>query len=208
MLFSAGIGMTPILAMAWRLHELGRTFLWHLSARSRTRLAWADQIDALPFRESIELHVSEGSSSRRLNAVEAMRNLHRGTHIYICGPRDYMDHLSEEARAAGLEPGQIHLEHFRAEIDANGDPFTVIAARSGKRIDVAADETILAALTREGFDVLTSCKNGVCGTCLTRVIQGRPDHRDMVLTEVEKAEGERIAVCCSRSQSAVLVLDL
>lgn len=207
-LFSAGIGITPILAMAWRLHELGCNFLWHLSARSRSRLAWTDQLDALPFRESIELHVSEGSPSRRLNAGEAMRNLRRGTHIYICGPRDYMDHLSEEARAAGLEPGQIHLEHFGAEIDANGDPFTVIAARSGKRIDVAADETILAALTREGFDILTSCKNGVCGTCLTRVIQGKPDHRDMVLTEVEKAECERIAVCCSRSQSAVLVLDL
>jgi cytochrome P450/ferredoxin-NADP reductase len=208
LLFSGGIGLTPILAMAWRLHELGRPFRWHLSARSRERLAYAGQIDALPFRPSIELHMDDGGPTQHLRALEAIRAFPQTAHVYLCGPRGYMDHVTTAATQAGLGPGQIHLEHFGAEIDVNGDPFTVVAARSERRLAVAADETILAALTREGFDIPTSCRNGVCGTCLTRVIEGRPEHRDMVLTETEKAAGDRIAVCCSRSQSAVLVLDL
>lgn len=83
-----------------------------------------------------------------------------------------------------------------------------LLARSGKRIEVAVDETILAALARAGFDVPTSCRTAVCGTCLTHALEGRPHHGDMVLTESEKAQGDRNAVCCSRSQTAVLVFDL
>ncbi len=208
MLFSGGIGMTPILAMAWRLHELGRPFSWRLSAHSRKRLAWGDEIDALPFRDSIQLHLHEDGPERRLDALGALRGVSPSTHVYVCGPHPYMDHVTSAAEKSGLPQDHIHREHFGAEIDVNGSPFTVVAARSGKRIDVACDETVLAALTRAGFDIPTSCKTGVCGTCLTRVLKGKPHHRDMVLTATEKAQGDRIAVCCSRSQTAQLVLDL
>jgi vanillate O-demethylase ferredoxin subunit len=119
-----------------------------------------------------------------------------------------MQYVTEAAAQAGFPSNQLRQEHFGAEIDINGDPFTVITARSGHRITVAANESILAALTRAGIHIETGCQNGVCGSCLTRVLQGRPDHRDMVLTAAEKAENSRIAVCCSRSQSAELVLDL
>lgn len=207
-LFSAGIGLTPILAMAWRLHDQGRPFAWHLSARGHDTLAWRDEIDLWPFRASIRLHFSLDGPSGRLDADRAMAELPPQAHIYICGPRTYMDALSSAATRAGLAPHRIHLEHFGAEIDVGGDPFTVVAARSGRRIAVAADESILTALGRAGIAIPTSCQNGVCGTCLTGVLEGRPDHRDLVLTDAEKAEGSRIAVCCSRSRSATLVLDL
>lgn len=207
-LFSGGIGLTPILSMAWRLHELGRSFVWHLSARSRARLAWADHIDTLPFRDKIRLYLDDGPADQALSAEHALRGNPDGTQIYICGPRGYMEYITNAAHQAGCQPSQLHQEHFGAEIDINGDPFIVIAARSGRRIEVSANESILAAVTRAGFEVETGCRNGVCGSCLTRVLEGRPDHRDMVLTDTEKAENNRIALCCSRSQSATLVLDL
>ncbi|WP_158818826.1 cytochrome P450 [Methylocapsa sp. S129] len=208
LLFSGGIGLTPILAMAWRLHELGRAFTWHASARSRSRLAWAEQIETLPFREDIRLHFDDGGAEQALNAASEIRNAPAGALIYICGPRGYMDYVAGAARIAGIPTEQVRQEHFGAEIDVNGDPFTVMAARSGRRIEVGPAETILAAVTRAGYRVETGCRNGVCGSCLTRVIEGRPDHRDMVLTDAEKAENDRIAVCCSRSKSRVIVLDI
>ena len=207
-LFSGGIGITPILAMAWRLHELGRAFVWHLSSRSRERLAWADQIDQLPFRDVIRLHIGDIDSSDRLQASEVLMALPPSAHIYVCGSRSYMDDVVLAAQQAGFGPSQVHLEHFGAEIDVDGDPFMVVAARSGNASPSPRTSLLLAALQREGFDIPTSCRNGVCGTGLTTVIEGRPDHRDLVLTEAEKAEGDRIAVCCSRSRSAVLVLDI
>ena len=102
----------------------------------------------------------------------------------------------------------IHQEHFAAEIDSEGDAFEVIAAKSGKRISVQSGETILEALETAGITVETSCQNGVCGSCLTQVLEGTPDHRDLVQTDAEKASNERITVCCSRSKSKQLVLDL
>lgn len=207
-LFSGGIGLTPILAMAWRLHELGRGFTWHVSARARAKLAWADRIDTLPFRSRMRLHFDDGPAAQALDAGSALQNAAQGTQVYICGPRGYMDYVSGCARAAGIPLDQVRREHFGAEIDVNGDPFTVVASRSGRRIEVAANETILASLTRAGYIIETGCRNGVCGSCLTHVLNGRPDHRDMVLTAAEKAENDRIAVCCSRSQSPLLVLDI
>ena len=207
-LFSGGIGLTPLLAMAWRLHELGRDFVWHLSARNRAKLAWSDQIDALPFRNRIILHLDDGPPDQAMHAASAIGRIPDKANIYVCGPRGYMDHIVGAARDAGFSPSQMRLEHFGAEIDVSGDPFTVVTAGSQRRIEVSANETILAALTRAGLQVETGCQNGVCGSCLTRVLEGRPDHRDMILTDTEKAENKRIAVCCSRSLSATLVLDL
>jgi vanillate O-demethylase ferredoxin subunit len=208
LLFSGDIGLTSLLAMACRLHELGREFTWHVSARSRSRLAWAEQIETLPFRGSIRPHFDDGGAEQALDAASEMRNAPAGILIYMCGPRGYMDYVADAALIAGIPKEQVHQERFAAEIDVNGDPFAVIAARSGRRIEVGPNETILAAVTRAGYHVETGCRNGVCGSCLTRVVEGWPDHRDMVLTDAEKAENNRIAVCCSRSKSRVIVLDI
>lgn len=207
-LFSGGIGITPILAMAHRLHVLGKDFVWHVSARSPERLPWADRLATLPFADRIEIHLDTGPADQLLDAAEALARMPPGAHVYICGPNGYMKSLTDLAEKAGIPPDRVHLEHFGAEIDVDGDPFTVIAKRSGKEMRVDANETILEVLRRAGFDVPTSCKNGVCGTCLTKVLEGKPDHRDFVLTAEEKAGNALIAVCCSRSQAPVLVLDL
>lgn len=89
-----------------------------------------------------------------------------------------------------------------------GENFQVYAQRSNITLEVGVKETILTALTRAGIEVPTACQNGVCGSCLTDVLEGRPEHHDLVLTDVEKATNDRIAVCCSRSNSKRLVLDI
>jgi len=208
LLFSGGIGITPILAMAYRLHALGKEFAWHVSARSQSRLPWGSELASLPFADRICVHLDDGPEDQWLDAGAALSRADLGTHVYVCGPPGYMDYVKKAADSAGLSREQVHSEHFGAEIDINGDPFTVVTARTGLRIPVAPNESIVTALARAGIEVETGCQNGVCGTCLTSVISGRPDHRDMILTDTEKAENDRIALCCSRSQSAELVLDL
>lgn len=206
-LFSGGIGLTPIYAMAWALHDAGRDFVWHLSARSRTRVAFLDEINAAPFANRVILRFDDEPNDQP-GLTDAISRISPEEHIYLCGPKGYMNFLTDCAAKAGLAAGHVHLEHFGAEIDSSGDAFEVQFARSGKLAMVAPGDTILEVATREGIAVPTACQNGVCGTCLTRVIDGQPDHRDLVLTDAEKANGETIAVCCSRSQSKRLVLDL
>ncbi|MBK5656653.1 MULTISPECIES: cytochrome P450 [unclassified Bradyrhizobium] len=208
LLFSGGIGLTPLLAMAWRLNELGRSLTWHISARSRSRVPFARELDALPFRDKIVLHIDDEQDGKLLDAEDILRSASSDCHVYVCGPRGYMAFIEEAARRVGVTKERFHQEHFGAEIDTTGSPFTVVATRSGLSIEVGCTETILSALQRAGIEVETACQTGVCGTCVAKVIEGRPDHRDMVLTDTEKASNEVIAVCCSRSQSRILKLDL
>jgi ferredoxin len=165
-------------------------------------------LKTLPFSDSIILHFDDGDDDQRLDAHCLMRAADPKADIYVCGPRGYMDYVIGAAREAGLREAQLHVEHFGAEIDTDGDPFMVVTARSGLRITVAPDETMLSAIVRAGIQVEVGCHNGLCGSCLTRVVDGRPDHRDMVLTAEEKARNDRVALCCSRSQTPELVLDI
>lgn len=207
-LFSGGIGLTPIMAMAWRLYSIGTDFVWHVSARSRVRLPFADELDLLPFRDKIMIHLDDCVRDQKFDASHAFQEMPEGSQVYVCGPNGFMDYIADIAKQSGVPANRLHKEHFGAEIDVTGEPFALVARKSGKSVEVASGETIVAALNRIGIEVETACQNGVCGTCLTKVIEGRPDHRDIVLTDIEKASNERIAACCSRSLSRTLILDI
>jgi vanillate O-demethylase ferredoxin subunit len=121
-----------------------------------------------------------------------------------------MDAVLAQARAAGLAEAQLHYEFFAAELiksDADG-AFEVKLASSGKVVVVPKDKTVVEALSAAGVEVETSCAQGVCGTCLTRVLEGEPDHRDLYLSPQEQAANDQFLPCCSRAKSHVLVLDL
>lgn len=212
LLFAGGIGLTPIWAMAWELQNAGRDFRLHISVRSPERLAFAGEIAAAPFADRIQVYfdrLDDGTSAASpLNAQRLLRAAGPEAHIYLCGPSGYMEHVREAAAVVGVPAAQVHTEYFGAEIDAKGAAFTLRASRSGREFMVGSDDTILEVLTRAGIPVETSCESGVCGSCLTGVLDGTPDHRDMVQTDAEKASNMRIAVCCSRSKSRVLVLDI
>jgi vanillate monooxygenase ferredoxin subunit len=115
-----------------------------------------------------------------------------------------------QARAQGWPEGQLHYEFFAAPAQAtDGDvAFDVQLASSGRVITVARDVSISQALSAAGVDIATACEQGVCGTCLTRVISGTPDHRDTYLTPEERAANDQLTPCCSRSRTPLLVLDL
>lgn len=207
-LVAAGIGITPLLAMAQELQARGASYELHYFARSIAETAFRDVLSTEPYAGRVSLHHAVGE---RLH--ELLRRLLKhcpGHHLYMCGPRRFTQVIDEVT--AGIWPRQaIHVEHFAADPAVQAAPsaaFEVRLARSKRTIPVAAGVSIADALCAHGIDVVTSCREGVCGTCLTGVIAGTPDHRDTFLSDQEHRAGDRIMICVSRAQSGPLVLDL
>jgi vanillate O-demethylase ferredoxin subunit len=205
-LLAGGIGVTPLLAMAYRLHALERDFELHYCARTRTKAAFTAELAAVPFAARIHLHFDDEGPQQALD-LDRLGGA-ADAHVYICGPQGFIEHASAGVRQHGFSDDRIHVEYFSAEVSSAGSFFTIFAARTGKLIDVPEGRTIAEALGEAGIDVLLSCREGVCGTCLTGVLEGTPDHRDFVQTADEKASNRQIAVCCSRALSTKLVLDI
>jgi vanillate monooxygenase ferredoxin subunit len=210
LLLAGGIGITPILCMARRLSVAGAHFELHYGARSRERMAFHDRIARSSFADCTVFHFDDGDERQKMNLDALLAAPHGGKHLYVCGPKGFMDAVLAKARASGWGEPQLHYEFFSAEVvkSASDGSFEVKLASSGRRILVGMDETVVQALAAAGVLVQTSCEQGVCGTCLTRVLEGEPDHRDMYLTPEEQASNEQFLPCCSRAKSACLVLDL
>jgi ferredoxin len=194
--------------MAYRLTALGQEFEMHYCVRTRSRAAFEDEIARSAFSSRVVLHYDDGAPEQLFSFDVCLAHPNADTHVYICGPQGFMDHVVAGAQNYGWSPDHVHLEYFSADISTEGDSFTVVAARSGKSVEVRSGTTIAAALQELGIDVLLSCQEGVCGTCLTNVLEGTPDHRDLVQSEEEKKENRQITVCCSRAKSRTLVLDI
>ncbi len=210
-LVGGGIGITPMIAMAYELAAAGRSFELHYCARSQAACAFLDELAAAPFAERVRLHFDDAGDTQRLDLralLAASPAPQPGTHVYVCGPSGFMDWVIGTASAQGLAQGQIHREYFNAEVDTRGASFEVVAAKSGRSVKVAEGQTIVAALATIGVKLSVSCEEGVCGTCLCTVLEGECDHRDVYLTDEERAANDQILACCSRAKSARLVLDL
>jgi vanillate O-demethylase ferredoxin subunit len=132
------------------------------------------------------------------------------THLYVCGPGGFIDFVVNSARQRGWSSERIHFEYFSAALQETSSdrPFDVRLAGSGKTYTIPANKTVIAVLAEHGIELPVSCEQGVCGTCITRVKEGIPDHRDMYFTEEEHAMNDQFTPCCSRAKSAVLVLDI
>ena len=206
-LVAGGIGVTPILAMARHLSAEGRRFSVLYLTRDPETTAFAEEFEALSATGvPVTVHHDGGDPSRAFDLGGFLGALPETAHVYCCGPSGLMAAVAALGAARG---GRLHFEHFSNE-DAgprSGDePFTVVLARSGREIEVPADRTILETLLDAGLDVDYSCTEGTCGTCITRLLEGEPDHRDRVLTLDEKEES--IAICCSRAKGPRITLDL
>ncbi|HGA2315510.1 TPA: 2Fe-2S iron-sulfur cluster-binding protein [Pseudomonas putida] len=207
-LLGGGIGITPMIAMAHALHAQGQPFELHYRGRSRSRCAFVDELLAAPFAASVFTHFSDEGPEQQLDLARVLGPGTPGVHLYTCGPTGFMDWVIEGARQQGFDEQHIHHEYFQAEVDTSGDSFEVVAARSGKTVQVQAGQTLTAALREVGVKVEVSCEQGVCGTCLCDVLEGEPDHRDHYLTDEEKQSNEQIVLCCSRARGKRLVLDI
>jgi len=210
LLLAGGIGVTPILCMAERLAQTQAAFEMHYCARSVSRTAFRDRIQASSFADRVRFHFDDGDAAQRIDLAALLGTPREGEHVYVCGPKGFMDAVLGAARAAGWPEAQLHYEFFGAELtkSATDAGFEVQLASSGRVIPVGADQSVVQALELAGVIVPTSCEQGVCGTCLTRVLEGECDHKDMYLTPEEQAANDQFLPCCSRSKSARLVLDL
>jgi vanillate O-demethylase ferredoxin subunit len=210
LLFAGGIGVTPLLCMAQRLAAIGAEFEMHYSTRSPERTAFRQEIAGSAFASRVQFHHDDGDAAQKLDLPGVLGQPAPGTHLYVCGPTGYIDFVVNTAKGLGWPAEQIHLEYFGAAAqDTSGDrAFQVKVASSGATYEVPAGETVVQALGRHGIEVMVSCEQGVCGTCITRVLEGECDHRDMYFTDEEKAKNDQFTPCCSRAKSALLVLDL
>ncbi len=210
LLLAGGIGITPLLSMAWQLSADGADFAMHYCTRNVDRTAFLDEIHAAPFSGRVRFHHDDGAAQTRFDAAALLARPSVDTQIYVCGPSGFIEHVRAAAAGAGWGPAQVKREYFATApiVRSADDAFQVRIASSGQTCNVAADETVVQALESIGIRVPVSCDMGVCGTCLTRVLEGECDHRDMFLTDEERERQDQFTPCCSRSRSAVLVLDL
>ncbi|WP_151821628.1 PDR/VanB family oxidoreductase [Acinetobacter oleivorans] len=207
-LIGGGIGITPLITMAYQLASEGTSFELHYCGASPENCAFVDEIKNGELAKYTTFHFKSEGASHRAFFKSAIKDIDLESHIYTCGPVGFMDWVINLATTHDFPEQQIHKEYFQIETDTSGDSFEVVAERSGKIIMVEAGETILQALAKEGIDIEMSCEQGVCGTCMCDVIEGEPDHRDVYFTDEEKASNEQILVCCSRSKTSRLVLDI
>ncbi|WP_024777111.1 PDR/VanB family oxidoreductase [Pseudomonas corrugata] len=209
-LFAGGIGITPILCMAERLAQIGAAFELHYCARSTDRMAFIEYIRHSTFADRVHVHVDDGEDSQRLDAVRVLSMPATDRHLYVCGPNGFMEHVLGTARALGWAEAQLHREYFAgaAVPTSEAGGFEVQLASSGRCLQVPAHHSVAQVLLEAGIDIPLSCEQGICGTCITRVLEGEPEHRDMFLTDAERARNDQFTPCCSRARSARLVLDL
>lgn len=205
-LLAGGIGITPMISMASELAAAGTPFELHFAARSRGVMAFGDEL-ARRFGDAVHLHLDdEAGSHLDLAALIGALGERR---LYICGPRPMIDAARAEAERQGVPQDRVHVELFDNAALTEGDmPFEVEVASTGEVFTIPPGKSIIEVLEAGGMDLIHDCQRGDCGICQTDVLEGEPDHRDVVLSEAERASGKVMQICVSRAKSARLKLDL
>lgn len=207
---AGGIGITPILSMAQALSTEDASFELHYCVRAHGQIAFSEQLTSAALATRIFIHSDSDRPEAKLDLDGLLDRAAPDIHLYVCGPVGFIEMVIEHAKRRAWTAECLHREFFSpAESSADdSSPFELVLARSGLRIPVASNETALTALRSAGIDIPTACEQGICGTCLTHVIEGVPDHRDEFFTEEEKARNDQFLPCCSRARTSHLVIDL
>ncbi|WP_435854646.1 PDR/VanB family oxidoreductase [Streptomyces triculaminicus] len=202
---AGGIGITPLLPMIHQARLVGAD--WHLvyGGPRRRSMAFLDELADHGDR----VHVVPEDECGRPDLEAWLGEVRDGLRVYCCGPAGLL--AAAEAACAHWPAATLRTERFTAReqrAPVRDAPFEVVLARTGARVTVAPGTTVLDAVRSAGADVLSSCREGTCGTCEAAVVDGVVDHRDALLTDDERAAGDRMYPCVSRSCGARLVLDL
>lgn len=209
-LIAGGIGITPLYAMLQRLEDMGRKWTLYYSTRSRKNTAFINEIEAVSAASHhgrVVFHFDQESAGSYLNFSDIVASEPASTHFYCCGPLPMLEAF--ESATAALPDDRVHVEYFAAKESADtSGGFTVELARSGASYSVPAGKTVLDVLIEEGHQPLYSCQEGICGTCEVAVLEGEPDHRDLVLSAKQQKENRSMMICCSGCKGERLVLDL
>lgn len=209
-LIAGGIGITPLLCMAYSLHHRGISFSLLYLTSSRSQTPFRKELERSAFKNSVIFHHSDTHgrlSTEGLAARIGGPAVER--HLYVCGPDGLLDSTVEVAASLGWPDSAVHLERFQpSKSIGDGKPVRLILRKSQKTIEVRSNQTLARALSDAGVKISLSCEQGICGTCLVPVLDGDPEHRDTYLSEEEKESNRWIALCCSRSKSDALTLDV
>ncbi len=211
LLLAGGIGITPVLSMARQLAREGRPFQLVYAGRTRGRMAFIDELSSGALAAHTRVHAADADGVLDLGAVLDAQP--EGAELYVCGPLGFMDAVFEAAAARQWDASRLHRELFAAAPVAAAEggedsAFEIEIAGTGQIVPVPVGCTAAKALQDAGLPLYTSCEQGVCGTCLTRVVSGTPDHRDQYLTPEEQAANDQFLPCCSRARCARLVVEL
>jgi ferredoxin-NADP reductase len=201
----AGIGITPIYAMVKAAQQNGLDWQLAACARSASRMAFQEELHTLdPQRVRFHFDMEQGTA---LN-LQALLGESTWDAVYACGPAGLLDAIEQ---ATGHWPaGSVRMERFKAQAQDHSShtAFQLVLAKSQKTVEVGADESPLEALERIGIDHPYACREGLCGTCEVRVLEGQPDHKDNVLSAQERTAGQRFIPCISRCSGPQLVIEL
>lgn len=196
-LIAAGIGITPFMAYVAALEQRRASFELHYLCRPGLSDAYVDELQQ---RIGSRLHTYDG----RPDLSEILRNRPLGSHVYTCGPQALLDAVELQARSLGWPPSRVHWETFNAP--RPGLPFDLELLRSGRRLRVGAEQSLLEALESAGLQIPNLCRGGVCGQCMTRHVGGDIEHRDSFLSPAEQVD--YLMPCVSRSYGPCVSLDL
>ena len=203
---AGGIGITPILPMLAAATAAGAEWTLLYGGRSAASMAFTDELAQYGDRVTLWPQDTHGL----LDLDGLLGTARPGTLVYCCGPEALL--AAVEQRMTGWPAGSLHLERFSAPVverdPADEHALEVVLAESGRAVTVPEDRSILDVLLDEGVDVLHDCREGICGSCEVKVIEGEVDHRDFVLSEPEKAANACMMVCVSRACGPRLVLGL
>lgn len=208
-LIAGGIGLTPLMSMAFELYSWGADFELHYFARSREEMAFDDFLtERVEYRDFVTLHIGVPRTEHPALFEQMASAISTDTHVYTCGPEGFMNQVVA-AFTPTVGPDHIHLEAFTPkDVDTSGDKAFTVELTTGEVFEIPADRSILDVLEEAGCDVFRSCGEGICGSCVSGVVEGTPDHRDNCLSATVKANNEEMALCVSRSLSDKLVIEL
>ncbi|MDQ1050834.1 PDR/VanB family oxidoreductase [Streptomyces sp. V4I2] len=203
---AGGVGITPILAMVEAAEAAGADWRLLYGGRTRESMVFLDRL--APYGDRVLIRPQDEYGLLDLAAF--IGSPRAGTLVHACGPEPLLRAAQEQC--AGWPSGTLGVERFApvqpAVEAAPADAFEVVLARSGRTLTVPPDRSVLEVAEEAGVPVLFSCREGTCGTCETEVLEGTPDHRDSLLDEDERAAGDTMLICVSRSCGPRLVLDL
>lgn len=215
LLIAAGIGVTPLLPMAQTLQCSGAPFAFHYCAKTPQTAAFAQALEQGSFADKMHFHFTGvPQSSGRMDIQQVLSEHVQDSELYVCGPAEFIASVLEHAEAMGWPEERMHREFFAAPMTdqghADNTAFQVKVASTGQVFDVAPHQSLADALEENALFVPLSCCEGVCGSCLTHVIDGEIEHRDVFLSKKEREEGNVILPCCSRArhEGGLLTLDL
>lgn len=200
-----GIGITPILPMIDALERDGKSWTLMYGGQHRGSMAFLDRLSY--YGERVQVFPQDEFGL--LDVLGFVNRCSDGTQIYCCGPAPLIDATRESVESISTQV-DLHVERFTAVAldDSNDKEFSVNLSRSGITVTVRPDQSILDACELAGISTLSSCAEGICGTCETSVLAGTPEHRDEVLTDAEQESGDTMMICVSRAKTPSITLDL